>query len=203
MDQITGSGRAAATLGQPPAVEGEIALARLDLDPYLPADSEPPVDSAAGTGGPRPAGPTTPITLPLPLPSMSTCAPRGEREGAPDRDRRPNADCKPDRQQAAVTLDELQAYGGRLAGSAKATPGSPPAYAVDLQAQGVQPARRIAGACSARDGSTDRRAVRAALTTARQQSAPAGAGASAATARSCCATAPSSASTSPACCARS
>ena len=53
VDDITGSGRAAATLGEPPAVEGEIALGALDLDPYLPVDSEPPSTAGAGTGDSR------------------------------------------------------------------------------------------------------------------------------------------------------
>ncbi len=137
VDEITGSGRAAATLGQPPAVEGEIALGALDLDPYLPADSESTSNTA-----PAPATPAgwsdEPITLPLPLPidvdfrlRAASVRARQIELGAL------NARLQSDRQQAAVTLDELQAYGGRLAGSAKATPGSPPAYAVDLQAQDV------------------------------------------------------------------
>ena len=33
LDQIKGSGHIAATLGKPPAVEGEVAFSRLDLNP--------------------------------------------------------------------------------------------------------------------------------------------------------------------------
>ena len=51
-----------------------------------------------------------------------------------------------DRQQATVTIDELQAYGGRLAATARAKQGSPPTYALDLQSQGIRLLPAAAGA---------------------------------------------------------
>jgi hypothetical protein len=68
--EITGTGRVVATMGEPPAIAGELAFNRLNLDPYLPrtpGDAEPP---AAGGQAPAPAGGWSgePIELPLPLP---------------------------------------------------------------------------------------------------------------------------------------
>ena len=54
-----------------------------------------------------------------------------------------------DRQQAAVTIDQLQAYGGGLKGTLKAEASTPPAYDVDLDGPRHQRARRVRRACRA------------------------------------------------------
>ena len=83
----------------------------------------------------------------------------------------------------------------------QATPGSPPAYAVELQSQGIGFLALLQGAD--RQGRFDGKAdldLRAHSAGSKQRQLVQ---AWTATARSCCATGPSSASTSPACCARS
>ena len=138
VDGITGSGRAAATLGRAAGRRRRDRSRRARSRPLPAGRQRSYVQCAAGTGDPRPAGPTSRSRCRLPLPidvdfrlRATSVKARQIELGAL------NARLQSDRQQTAVTLDELQAYGGRLTGSAKATPGSPPAYAVDLQAQGV------------------------------------------------------------------
>ena len=205
MDDVSGSGRVAAALAEPIAVEGELALGRVDLTPYLPP-------AAAGgqpaSGKPQAAALTedwsdAPIALPLPLPVDVDFRLRADGVKARQLELGAvNTRLQADRQQATVTIDELQAYGGRLTGNARATPGSPPAYAVELQSQGIgllATLQGLTGKGRVRRQGGSRPPAHGERETASASSSPAWA----ATARSCCATGPSSASTSPACCARS
>jgi AsmA protein len=138
VDEIAGNGRAALRFGEPSAVEGELAFGRLDLTPYLPA-------APAGGGSPSPGAPPpdagwsdAPIELPLPLPVDVDFRVRAEGVRARQLEvSAVSARLQSDRQQAVVTVDELQAYGGRLAGNARAKPGDPPSYALDLRSEGV------------------------------------------------------------------
>ena len=57
-----------------------------------------------------------------------------------------NARLQSDRQQATVTIDELQAYGGRLAGYGQGQARQPAGLRLDLQSPGHPTARRLAGA---------------------------------------------------------
>ena len=140
VDDVSGSGRVAAALADPIAIEGELAVGRVDLTPYLPP-------AAAGgqpaSGKPQAAALTedwsdAPIALPLPLPVDVDLRLRADGVKARQLELGVvNTRLQADRQQATVTIDELQAYGGRLTGNARATPGSPPAYAIELQSQGI------------------------------------------------------------------
>ena len=113
------------TLANPMAVEGEIGLGALDLDS---------LSSARGHSQPayigQTAGPVTPaewsdepIALPLPFRSIVDFRLRmDEREGAAARTRRRQREAAGGPATGHRHLDELQAYGGRLAGDAQATP---------------------------------------------------------------------------------
>ena len=137
---MSGSGRVAAALADPIAVEGELAMGRVDLTPYLPPAA---AASQPASAKPQAAALTedwsdAPIALPLPLPVDVDFRLRAEGVKARQLELGAvNTRLQADRQQATVTIDELQAYGGRLTGNARATPGSPPAYAVELQSQGI------------------------------------------------------------------
>ena len=139
--EITGTGRVVATMGEPPTIAGELAFNHLNLDPYLPrtpGDAEPP---AAGEQAPAPAGGWSeePIELPLPLPVDLDFRLRAEglqvRQLATGR---LAGHVQADRQRALLTIEELQAYGGQLQGTAQAQPGARPAYALALQSQGMR-----------------------------------------------------------------
>jgi AsmA protein len=139
-DDVSGSGRVAAALANPIAVEGELAMGRVDLTPYL---SPAAVASQPSSAKPQAAVLTedwsdAPIALPLPLPIDVDFRLRAEDLKARQLELGAvNARLQADRQQATVTIDEVQAYGGRLTGNARATPGNPPAYAVELQSHGI------------------------------------------------------------------
>ena len=137
-DQISASGDAAVDLTQPPKVTGDIALARLDLSPYLAPEGSPgtpaaKADSAASTGWPD-----TPIKLPLPLPVDADLRVHGDGVKAGKIEIGAFATrLQADRQQAAVTIDQLQAFGGGLKGTLKAEASTPPGYGVDIDANGI------------------------------------------------------------------
>jgi AsmA protein len=139
VDEIAGNGRAAVSFGDPSALEGELAFGRLDLTPYLPP-------APAGGENPSPSAPQpdagwsdTPIELPLPLPVDVDFRVRAEGVRARQLEvGAVNARLRSDREQVVATVDELQAYGGRLAGIARAKPGDPPTYALDLRSEGVR-----------------------------------------------------------------
>jgi AsmA protein len=141
VDEVTGTGRAAVKFSDPPTVEGALDLGRLDLTPYLPA---PAAERAAPSAKPQAAAldqdwSDAPIDLPLPLPIDIDFRVRAEgvKTGRVDLGV-VSARLQADRQQATVTVDEVQAYGGRVVGNATAKPGTPPAYGVDLHVQGVR-----------------------------------------------------------------
>ena len=142
LDGVTGTGRATMRFGDPAAIEGELALGRLDLTPYLPttpAGGQP--SSAAGAQASSPEGgwSEAPIALPLPLPIDVDFRVRAEGLKAAKLEvGAVNTRLQADRRQATITLDELQAYGGQLTGHAQARADDPPAYALDLQSQGVR-----------------------------------------------------------------
>lgn len=144
VDEIKGTGHIAAALGQPPAIAGELAFNRLDLNPYLPAA---PAATAATIG--QPAQPNrgwseTPIDLPLPLPVDLDL--RLGAEGVTMREVQTGPlalRVEADRQRAAVTIDQLQTTGGQLTGSAEARPGDPPTYAVSVHGQGIGVAKLL------------------------------------------------------------
>jgi AsmA protein len=123
-------------------VDGELTLGRLDLTPYLPA--MPASNQPASSAGAQPATPEegwseAPIDLPLPLPIDADIRLRADGLKAGQLELGAlNARLQADRQQAIVSIDELQAYGGRLAGNARAKPGSPPTYSLDLRSQGIR-----------------------------------------------------------------
>ena len=139
VDEIAGNGRAAMGFGDPSAVEGELAFGRLDLTPYLPT-------APAGGGSPSPGAPQpdagwsdAPIELPLPLPVDVDFRVRADGVRARQLEvGAVSARLQSDRQQAVVTVDELQAYDGRLSGNARVKPDDPPTYALDLRTQGVR-----------------------------------------------------------------
>ena len=138
LDQIKGSGHIAATLGKPPAVEGEVAFSRLDLNPYLPATPAPASAPAGQPAEPNERWSETPIDLPLPLPVdlnlRLNAAGVTVREAATG----PLAlRVEADRQRAAVMLDRLDTTGGQLTGSAEARPGDPPNYVVAVHGEGI------------------------------------------------------------------
>jgi len=141
VDEVTGTGRAAMRFGDPSAVDGELALGRLDLTPYLPTTPAGGGQSASGAQASASDGgwSEAPIALPLPLPIDVDLRVRAEglktaqlELGAV------NTRLQADRRQGSVTLDELQAYGGRLTGNARARPDDSPTYALDLQSQGIR-----------------------------------------------------------------
>ena len=135
VDELDGKGRAAATLGAPVAVEGELSFGRLDLTPYL----APP--GGAGKAPPAPTKRTletewsdAPLDLPLPLPIDLDFRVRAADLKAPQIELgATNVRLQSDRQQAAVTIDELQAYDGKVTGNAQIRAGTPPNYALKLQ----------------------------------------------------------------------
>jgi AsmA protein len=140
VDDVSGSGRVAAALANPIAVEGELGMGRVDLTPYLPpaATASQPTSAKPQAAVLTEEWSDAPIVLPLPLPidvdfrlRMDGVKARQLELGAV------NARLQADRQQATVTIDELQAYGGRLAGDARATPSNPPTYAVELRSHGI------------------------------------------------------------------
>jgi AsmA protein len=141
VDEILGRGRLSATLGEPPVVQGELAMGRLDVTPYVATGPAPKPTASSST--PQAAVLTqewsqAPITLPLPLPvdadlrlqAESVKAGQVELGGV-------NARLQADRTQAKVTLDELQGYGGQVVGDAQAKPGSPATYGLNLNVKGV------------------------------------------------------------------
>ena len=136
-DQLTASGAAAVDLGQPPKVTGDLALGRLDLSPYLASGQTS--GAPAETGGKAAAGwPETPIDLPLPLPVDVDLALHGAGVKAGKIEVGDYATrILADRQQAAVTIDSLAAYGGTVKGRLAAQASEPPAYTVDLDAGGI------------------------------------------------------------------
>ena len=113
---------AAVDLAQPPQGDGDIALARLDLSPYLggrkgsPGDTRRPRRAArAGAGWPD-----TPIELPLPLPVDADLRVHGDgAEGGQDGDRGVRHAIEADRQQAAVTIDAAPGLWRRVEGEAQ------------------------------------------------------------------------------------
>ena len=139
--EITGTGRVVATMGEPPTIAGELAFNNLNLDPYLPrtpGDAEPP---AAGEQAPAPAGGWSeePIELPLPLPVDLDFRLRAQGFQVLQLEMgRLAGQIQANRQRALLTIEELQAYGGQLQGTAQAQPGARPAYALALQSQGVR-----------------------------------------------------------------
>ncbi|MGD9510312.1 MAG: AsmA-like C-terminal region-containing protein [Geminicoccaceae bacterium] len=137
-DQLSASGEVAADLTEPPKVTGDLTLGRLDLSPYM-GSGQPAEAPAAGTEGKPAAGwPDTPIDLPLPLPVDVDVKLRGEGVKAGRIEIGAFATrLLADRQHAAVTIDQLQAYGGGLKGSLSAQAATPPAYAVDLDASDI------------------------------------------------------------------
>ena len=138
VDEIAGTGRAAINLGDPPAVEGELAFGRLDLNPYLPTAPAGGESPAPTPPGPDAGWSDAPIALPLPLPVDVDVRVRAEGVRAHQLEvGAVSVHLQSDRQQAVATVDELQAYGGRLTGNARATPDDPPTYALDLRSQGV------------------------------------------------------------------
>lgn len=134
-DQLTASGSAAVDLAQPPKVTGDIALGRLDLSPYLGGDAA----GAAPAGGKAEAGwPETPIDLPLPLPVDVDLALHGAGVKAGKIEVGDYAThILADRQQAAVTIDRLAAYGGGVKGKLAVQASEPPAWTVDVDAGGI------------------------------------------------------------------
>jgi AsmA protein len=141
VDEVTGTGRAAMRFGDPAAVNGELALGRLDLTPYLPttpAGGQPSSVAGAPASASDGGWSEAPIALPLPLPIDVDFRVWAEGLKAAELELGAvNTRLQADRRQATVTLDELQAYGGRLTGDARARPANPPAYALDLQSQGI------------------------------------------------------------------
>lgn len=136
-DQISATGEVAADLTEPPKVTGDLALGRLDLSPYMGAE-QPAGAPAAGTESKAAGWPDTPIELPLPLPVDADVKLRGEGVKAGKIEIGAFATrLEADRQQAAVTIDQLQAYGGGLKGKLSAQAATPPAYAVDLDASDI------------------------------------------------------------------
>ena len=138
LDQIKGSGHIAATLGKPPAIEGEVAFSRLDLNPYLPTTPAPASAPAGQPAEPDERWSETPIDLPLPLPVDLNL--RLNAEGVTVREvaTGPLAlRVEADRQRAAVMLDRLDTTGGQLTGSAEARPGDPPNYVVAVHGEGI------------------------------------------------------------------
>ena len=142
LDEVTGTGRAAMRFGDPSAVDGELALGRLDLTPYLPATPAGGQPSSAAGAPARPSEggwSEAPIALPLPLPIDVDFRVRAEGLKAAKLELGAvNTRLQADRRQATITLDEVQAYGGQLTGNAQARPADPPAYALDLQSQGIR-----------------------------------------------------------------
>jgi AsmA protein len=136
VDAIEGRGTATAALTDPPSVQADLTLGRVDLAPYLPPETamagpEPAESATAGW-------PDDPIALPLPLPVDLDARVKGDgvKAGKVEiaaYDLRVHAD----RAQALFTIDGLQAYGGALTGKLQAGAGSPPAYAVDLAGNGI------------------------------------------------------------------
>jgi AsmA protein len=137
-DQISASGDVAVDFTKPSKVTGDIALARLDLSPYLApaAPSGTPaakVDNVASTGWSD-----TPINLPLPLPVDADLRVQGDGVKAGRIEIGAFAmRLQADRQQAAVLIDQLQAFGGGLKGTIKAEASTPPGYGADIEANGI------------------------------------------------------------------
>ncbi len=110
------------------AVEGELSFGRLDLTPYL----APP--GGAGKAPPAPTKRTletewsdAPLDLPLPLPIDLDFRVRAAGLKAPQIELgATNVRLQSDRQQAAVTIDELQAYDGKVTGNAQGGPAHRP-----------------------------------------------------------------------------
>ena len=137
-DQISASGDAAVDLTQPPKVTGDIALARLDLSPYLGPEGSPGAPAAKMDGTAGPGWPDTPIKLPLPLPVDADLRVHGDSVKAGKIEIGAFATrLQADRQQAAVTIEQLQTFGGGLKGTLKAEASTPPAYDVDIDANGI------------------------------------------------------------------
>ena len=125
-DQISASGDAAVDLTQPPKVTGDIALARLDLSPYLAPEGSPGAPAAKADGTAGTGWPDTPIELPLPLPVDADLRVHGDGVKAGKIEIGAFATrLQADRQQAAVTIDQLQAFGGGLKGTLKARQAPP------------------------------------------------------------------------------
>ena len=137
-DQMKASGQAAAELAQPPKVTGDIALGRLDLSPYLGAEDSAAAPGAKAGGTAEAGWPDTPIDLPLPLPVDADLKLHGDgvKAGKIEIDAFA-ARIEADRKQATVTIESLAAYGGGLKGRLNAEVAEPPAYAVDLDANGI------------------------------------------------------------------
>jgi AsmA protein len=137
-DQISASGDAAVDFTQTPRLTGDIALARLDLSPYLASKGRPgthatETDNVASTGWPD-----TPINNPLPLPVDADVRVRGAGVKAGKIEIGAFvARLQAKRQQAAVIIDQLQAFGGGLKGMLKAEASTIPSYAVDIDANGI------------------------------------------------------------------
>ena len=136
VDAIEGRGKVTAALTEPPSVQADLTLGRVDLTTYLPPER---AGAAPAPTKPATAGwPDDPIALPLPLPVDLDARVKGEgvkagkvEIGAYD------LRVQADRAQALVTIDGLQAYGGALTGKLQAGAGSPPAYAVELTGNGI------------------------------------------------------------------
>lgn len=144
VDEIRGTGHIAASLGQPPAIDGELAFNRLDLNPYLPAAPAAAPATASEPAGPDRGWSETPIDLPLPLPVDLDLRLGAEGVSLREVQTGPLAlRVEADRQRAAVTIDQLQTTGGQLTGSAEARPGDPPAYAVSVHGQGISVAKLL------------------------------------------------------------
>jgi AsmA protein len=144
VDDVRGQGQIAATLAEPPAIEGELGLDQLNLDPYWPPGGAPAPPTAPATTGPLPGWSEEPIDLPLPLPvdlnlrlAAASVQARQLRTGAVA------LRLTADRQHAAVAIERIEAYGGNLTGSADARPGAPPTYALTAESQGIHLAQLL------------------------------------------------------------
>lgn len=144
LDQIKGSGHVAATLGQPPAIEGEVTFNRLDLNPYLPATPAPASAPAGQPAEPDQSWSETPIDLPLPLPVDLNLHLNAEGVTVREVATGPLAlRVEADRQRAAVMLDRLDTTGGQLTGSAEARPEEPPSYVLAVHGEGIGVAKLL------------------------------------------------------------
>jgi AsmA protein len=137
-DQSSASGDVAVDLTQPPKVTGDIALANLDLSPYLAPEGSPvtpaaKADSAASTGWPG-----SPIQLPLPLPVDADLRVHGNGVKAGKIEIGAFATrLQADRKLVVVNIDQLQAFGGGLKGTLKAEASTPLSYDAHIEANGI------------------------------------------------------------------
>ena len=205
VDDVSGSGRVAAALADPVAIEGELALGRVDLTPYLPpaAAGRPACFRQAASGG-ADGGLVR-------CADRFAAAPAGRRRFPPSRRGREGT-------AARARRGEHEAAGGpaashrhhrRVAGLWRAAhrqragdPGQSARLCARTAEPGHRPARHTSRADRQGASSTARR-ISASGSRRRETASASSSPAWAATARSCCATGRCSASTSPACCARS